>query len=74
MNSEKINSVVSRLFFAGSFLMLATAVFEKLANLSGYTIVRGTYEPSRLLELAAILLLFVIAMLLRQVREALRRG
>jgi hypothetical protein len=38
----------------------------------GYTILQQTYKPGRLLEFAAIFLIFVIALLLRQVRDALK--
>ena len=36
----------------------------------GFTLLRGMYNPGRLLELAALLLIFVIAVLLRQIRDA----
>jgi len=53
---------------------LTLAVLEKIVNANGYTIMRS-YEPSRLLELAATMMVFVIALVLRQIREAvLGRG
>jgi hypothetical protein len=74
MDLQQTTSTVSRLFFAVSFLLLGLAVLEKMANLFGYTILRETYGPARLLEFAVILLVFVVALLLRQIREELRRG
>jgi len=73
MNLEKLSSVFSRVFFFVSILLLGLAVLEKLVNVSGYTIVR-MYEPQRLLEIAATMMVFVIALLLRQIRESVRGG
>lgn len=73
MNLEKLSSVFSRVFFFVSILLLGLAVVEKLVNVSGYTIVR-MYEPQRLLEIAATMMVFVIALLLRQIRENVRGG
>ena len=74
MNLEKLNSTVSRIFFFGSFLLLAIAVLEFVVNLFGYTFLRvSSYTPGRLLQFAAISLIFVIALLLRQVREELKK-
>jgi hypothetical protein len=45
---------------------------EAAARQMGYTILRTSFEPARLLEYAVILLVFVIAMLLRQIRDGTR--
>jgi preprotein translocase subunit SecY len=71
MTLDKLSSLMSRLCFFGAFVLLILAVIEKVANLSGYTIMRS-YAPERLLEVAVMLMVFVIALLLRQVREQLR--
>ena len=71
MNLGKVVSVVSRLFFLGAFALLALALIERIANAFGYTILR-IYAGSRLLEFAAILLVFVIAMQLREMKEELK--
>jgi hypothetical protein len=53
-------------------MLAGLAIWEKLANLTGRTLViLGGYTPSRLLELAAIALLFVIAIQLREIKRAL---
>ena len=65
---NQVTSVVGRILFAGAFLLGGVAVWEKLANLMGLTVVRIT-TPARLLELAVIALLFVIALELRDIRE-----
>ncbi len=73
MASERGFSFLSRLFFLASFALLAIAVVERLVNYFGYTILGSGYTPGRMLEFAAIMLLFVITILLRQAREELRR-
>ena len=54
--------------------MVALAFVERVVNLFDFTLLRGTYTSSRLLELAAILMVFVIVILLRQIRDSLRKG
>ena len=73
MRHEKLNSMAYRLFFLGAFLLLGLAFLEKATNLFGYTILRGTYTGGRLLEFAAYVVTFAIALLLRQVREELKK-
>lgn len=63
----KLVSRISRVLFVLAFILAGLAVWEKLANLMGQTLLRS-YTPSRLLELAVVLLLFVIALQLREVK------
>ncbi len=72
MSHDKWSSLMSRLFFFAAFALLALSIAEKIANLAEYTILRAI-PASRLLEYAVILLFFVMALLLRQIREELRR-
>ena len=74
MSINSLNSVLSRLFFLVAFAFLAVSAREKIVNVFGYTILRDTYTAGRLLEFATILLVFVIAILLRQMREELRKA
>ncbi len=69
---EKVISMISRIFFILAFILLGLAVIERAANLFQYTVLGGMYVPGRLLEYAVVLLLFVLALQLREVREALR--
>jgi hypothetical protein len=71
MSIEKVESVVSRVFFFGAFLALVLAVVERVANQLGYTILSST-KAVTLLEMAVVLLVFVIAIQLRAIREALK--
>ena len=67
---EQFSRVVSRVLFIGSFILAGLAIWEKLANFFGYTVLR-VYSPSRLLEFAAIALFFVIALQLREIKKSL---
>ena len=71
MSLEKLMSMASRLFFLGAFVLLGLAVIERVANATGYTILQ-LYRAGRLLEFAVVLLVFVIAMQLREMKEELK--
>jgi hypothetical protein len=77
MSTDKLTSLVSRVFFFGAFLFLILALIEKLVNLRTYTILGANSSwagrPERLLEFGVILIVFVIALMLRQIREELKR-
>jgi len=66
---EKLLSLVLRVMFLGAFVLLGIAMFEQGSNLLGYTLLRGNYSSGRMMELAAVLLVFVITLLLRQIRD-----
>jgi hypothetical protein len=69
---EKVISMISRTFFVLAFILLGLAVIERVANIYGYTVLAGTYPAGRLLDFSVVLLLFVLALQLREVRDALR--
>jgi len=65
--------MVSRFFFLAAFGLLGLGVVEGVANATGYTIITAfQYRAGRLVEFAAVLLVFVIAMQLREMKEALK--
>jgi hypothetical protein len=66
-------SIASRLMFLASFVLALLAVWEKLANMMNLTLMRGLLTPPRLLEMAAVALLFVIALQLRELKTALEK-
>ena len=67
---NQLTSTASRLLFGAAVIMAGLAVLEKLANFVGYTLTfLGNYGPSRLLELSAVALLFVISMQLREIKQ-----
>jgi hypothetical protein len=54
--------------------MITLAVTEYTANVFGYTVLHEAHSPGHLIELAATLAVFMIALLLRQIRDELRKG
>ena len=72
MSLEKLISLSSRLFFFGAFVLLGLAVVERVANEAGYTILQGMTRGGRLLDIAVVLLIFVIALQLRAMKEELK--
>jgi hypothetical protein len=67
-------SLVFRILFGIALLCAGLAIAERVAFAAGYTLLRGASSGGRLLEIAAILTIFVIALLLRQIRDLLRAG
>ncbi len=72
MNLDNLISAAGRPLFVLALALLALAGAERLANAVGYTVTRGTFSAGRLLEISALLATFVIAILLRQIRDELR--
>jgi len=70
---DKLTSYFCRGSFVAAVLLLFVAVLEWLLRLFGYTLNWLHYRPGRLLELAGILVLFVIVLILRQIRETLKK-
>ena len=68
---SQLISIVSRVVFIAAFLLAGAASLEKLANLVGYTLLRKLYEPWWFLQFSVVGLLFVIAVQLREIRNAL---
>lgn len=69
---RELTSLISRILFLGAFVLAGVAVLEKVVNAAGYTILQGRWESSRLLEFAAIALMFVVALQLRDIRYAVQ--
>ena len=74
MNFESVYEYVARTLFIIASAAIAVAFLERFGEFFGFSILGEMYEAGRLLELAATLLVFVIAVLLRQVRDELRTG
>ena len=74
MNFNKWDSMISRVFFVASFLLLVIALVDRFINFFGYTILTGGYTAGRVLEFAALMLIVVIALQLRQIREGLKEA
>ncbi len=68
---DEFVSIANRALFVAAFFLAALAVLEKAVNFFGFTILLlRNYTPSRMLELAALALLFVIALQLREIKKA----
>ena len=72
MNKDKILEYLARAVFVVAAIAVPLAFLELAAQSLGKSVVMGLYSPGRLLELAAFLLIFVITVLLRQIRDELR--
>jgi hypothetical protein len=70
---NKLGFILHRILFFGALLLGGVAVLERLFNFFGYTLLRGYYTPWRLLEFAAIALLFVIVLQLWEIRILLTK-
>jgi len=73
MNSNRVTAVLYRIFGVAALVLLALAAIESVVKEYKYTVVQERYEPGRLVEFAALAAVFAIAMLLRQIREELRK-
>jgi hypothetical protein len=62
MNYQRLASVLAPIFLLGSLLLIALAILEYVANLSGYTLMQQEHSPGRLLELSAALAVVAIAL------------
>ena len=72
---KQLSSHASRILFGVAVALAIGSVLEKAANLMGYTLtLMAGFTPSRLLELTAVALLFVIAIQLRELRHGTSAG
>ncbi len=69
---DKLTSILSRIFLALAFILFLIAVSDKLLNIFGMTWSWMPYGAARMFEFSVMLMIFVIVLLLRQIRERLR--
>lgn len=74
MTLDFFEKYFGRAVFIAATLTMALAFAEAFARLFGRSLIAWTYSAGRLLELSAILLIFVVVQLLRQIRDQLRAG
>lgn len=74
MNINTLYQIFARALFFIALGALCIAFIEQFANLLGSSIFNAAYTPGRLVELSAALLLFVITVLLRQIRDVLKKS
>ena len=64
--------LVADVMLWAAFALLGMAIIEAIANAFRYTVLRGAYTKGRLLEFAALLLAFVVALTLRRIAAELK--
>ena len=69
---NQLMSIACRVLTVGAMTLLVVAVVEKAMNFIGYTFL-DTYPARRLTGFAGILMIFVVAALVRQVRDEIRK-
>jgi hypothetical protein len=69
---DKLSSLGSRICFAAALILLLAGVVERILGWF-HVAIRTGYEPGRLVEFGAILLIPVVTVLLREIREELRK-
>lgn len=72
MDINKVSSVASRVFTAAAVILFVAGVVEWILARLGVSLWLG-YMPNRFLELAAYSLVPVTVLLLRQIRQDLRK-
>lgn len=74
MNLEIFYRYFARLMFIIASAAIGVAFLEWILGVFGLSIINELYRPRVILDIAAPLLIFVIAVLLRQIRDELRTG
>ena len=66
---NQLISLLCRIFFIIALVLLALALWDRILLVFGWKLNFLAYQPGRMLELSALLMIFVIALLLRQIRD-----
>ena len=74
MKFEFVYEHFARTVFIMASVAIAVAFLEWIGDFVGFSLIGEMYTAGRLVELAAALLVFVVAVLLRQIRDELRTG
>ena len=74
MNLEFAYKYFARTLFIIASAAIAIAFLEWIGDFAGFSLIGDMYTAGRRVELAAALLVFVVAVLLRQIRDVLRTG
>jgi hypothetical protein len=71
--TEKLINMVYRVIFVLAGILFVLAIWEKIINSFSYKMSWIPFDLLTMFELSAIFVLFVIALLLRQIRDILRK-
>jgi hypothetical protein len=69
----KLTSFFNRLFFITAIILFIIAVVDWFLRLFGWTFSWISYQPGRIFEFAAMLMIVVMVLLLRQIRDAVKK-
>ena len=72
MSIRTLLSYFENLVFMGATGAMVLAFLELIAQFAGFSLIGELYPPGRIIELAAALLVLVIAITLREIRDELR--
>ena len=67
---QKISNMGYHLFFGFALILLFMSFLSMLINFFGWRLYWLPYSSGRLIEFAAVFMIFVIALLLRQIRDS----
>ena len=70
MNIANLYKIFARSLFFFALAILAAGFIELVANLFDNSVLGAGYTAGRMIEVSATLVIFVIAVLLRQIRDA----
>ena len=70
---DKWTHILSRIFFTAACIFSILYVVDRILLIFGWILPWLPVTANRLIELTAIALLFVMTLLLRQIREALKK-
>ena len=70
---DRFINICYRGFFVLAGLLFIVAVWDKFLRRFDLKLSWVPYDPSRLIEISALLMVFVIALLLRQIREGINK-
>jgi hypothetical protein len=71
MDMQRILHIVGRVLFIGASAAILLAILEFAVEFFGTSLIGYSYSPGRLLELSAALLVFVMTILLWDIRNKL---
>ena len=72
MSTSIADGHAARLIAIVAAVLLALAIAEAAIQVFGISLISRYYSPGRMMELSATLMVFVVALLLRQIRDAVR--
>ncbi len=70
---DRIVHILTWIFFTAAFIFSFISIWDRILLFFGWSLTWLPFSRWRLIEVAVIALIFVITLLLRQIREELRK-